>query len=316
MGKPVIYLLFLLVISASLNAQTSAPASSEGQRSLRAKLEETIRDVDSRLDGAVGIAILDLTNGEWITFHADEVFPTASSIKVPLLVELYRQNEQAEKGQPGKAKLSDIYVVNKADDVPDSDIFNGLTPGVSKLTLRDLAQMVVAVSDNSATNVLIDRVGLQNVNQMLQSLSLTHTKLQRKMMDVKAAQEGRENLATPREFTMLFEALYRDKLMSQTSTDALLSLLKTRKDSPMQRAFMFNGKVADKPGELDAVRCDMGIIYAANRPFVISVMTSYLKSDRDGEDAIAEIAQAAYSYFDRVGRSSQYGRAMQPPAQP
>jgi beta-lactamase class A len=84
----------------------------------------------------------------------------------------------------------------------------------------------------------------------------------------------------------------------------------------MQRAFMFNGKVADKHGELDGVRCDMGIIYAPNRPFVISVMTSYLKNEREGEDAIGEIAQAAYNYFDRVGRSSQYGRAMQSPAQP
>lgn len=305
-----------LLISSTLGAQTVGPVTSEQQRLLRAKLEETIHDVDSRLDGDLGVAILDLSSGEWISLHADQVFPTASSIKVPLLVELYRQNEQAEAGQSGKAKLSDIYVVNKADDVPDSDIFNGLTPGVTKLTLRDLAQMVVAVSDNSATNVLIDRVGMQNVNQLLQSLSLNHTKLQRKMMDIKAAQEGRENLATPREFTMLFEALYRNKLMSQSSTDALLALLKTRKDSPMQRAFMFNGKVADKHGELDGVRCDMGIIYAPNRPFVISVMTSYLKNEREGEDAIGEIAQAAYNYFDRVGRSSQYGRAMQSPAQP
>lgn len=313
MLKRILLYLFILSISLPVLAQTSQPTTSEKQKVLRDKLEETIRDVDGRLDGVVGVSILDLTSGETITFHPDEVFPTASSIKVALLAELYRQNELAEKGAAGNARLSDIYVVNKADDVPDSAIFNGLTPGVTKLTLRDLAQMVVAVSDNSATNVLIDRVGMQNVNKMLQGLGLTHTKLQRKMMDVNAAKEGRENLASPQEFTMLLEAIYRNKLFGQQSTTEFMKLLSTGKASPMRRAFPDNVVVADKPGELDAVRNDIGIIYAPNRPFVISVMTSYLKSEREGEDAIGEIAQAAYSYFDRLGRSSPYGRAMQAP---
>jgi beta-lactamase class A len=311
--KRLLLLLPLLCVPALTQNSTTSSAT---QTTLRAKLEETIRDIDGRLDGAVGVAIVDLTNDDAIMYHADEVFPTASSIKVAVLAELYRQTEESEAGQQGKAKLSDIYVVNKADDVPDSDIFNGLTPGVTKLTFRDLAQMVVAVSDNSATNVLIDRVGMQNVNQLLQSLSLTHTKLQRKMMDLEAAKAGRENLATPREFTMFFEALYRKKILNPQHTEELLKLLETRKDSAFQRAFMFNGKVADKHGELDGIRCDIGIIFATNRPFAIAVMTSYLKNEREGEDAMGEIAQAAYQYFDRVGRSSPYGRIMQPPAQP
>ena len=88
--------------------------------------------------------------------------------------------------------------------MPDSDIMNGLTPGVSRGSpLRDLATMMVAVSDNSATNVLIDRVGMQNVNAMLDSLGLTHTRLRRKMMDLEAAKEGRENISTPREMMTL-----------------------------------------------------------------------------------------------------------------
>ena len=76
----------------------------------------------------------------------------------------------------------------------------GLTPGVTKLTLRDLATMMVAVSDNSATNVLIDRVGMDNVNALMTSLGLQHTLLRRKMMDLKAAGEGRENVSTPQKW--------------------------------------------------------------------------------------------------------------------
>lgn len=304
--KKLILLTFILVSVASAQ-QPSPPAVPEKQRVLRTKLEETIKDVDRRLDGVVGVAIMDLTNGDTILYHADEVFPTASTIKVALLAELYRQSQE------GKLKLTDIYTVRAADDVEDSRIFNGLTPELTKLTLRDLAQMVVAVSDNAATNVLIDRVGVQNVNALLQSLSLTKTKLQRKMMDVNAAKEGRENLATPREFMMLMEAIYRGRVVNQQLTDDLLKLLATGKNSPIQIALGEDVKVADKDGQLPAVRGDFGIVYAPNRPFVISVLTTYLKNDREGEDAIGEIAEAAYSYFDRVGRSSSYGRAMTSP---
>src|SRR5213075_3588718 len=102
----------------------------------------------------------------------------ASSIKITVLANLYLQAER------GKLKLTDLYTVQSADLVPDSDIMNGLTPGVTRVTLRDLATMMVAVSDNSATNVRIDRVGMENVNTFLSSLSLTHTRLRRKMMDL------------------------------------------------------------------------------------------------------------------------------------
>src|SRR5207248_6981132 len=125
--------------------------------------------------------------------HPDDIFPQASSIKITVLAELYRQAQQ------GKLKLTDLYTVQASDLVPDSDIMNGLTPGVTKITLRDLATMMVAVSDNSATNVLIDRVGMENVNTFLDSLGLTHIRLRRRMMDLKAAGEGRENVATPAE---------------------------------------------------------------------------------------------------------------------
>src|SRR5207248_2477011 len=97
----------------------------------------------------------------------------------------------------GRLKLTDPYTVQSSDLVPDSDIMGGLTPGVTRLTLRDLATMMVAVSDNSAANVLIDRLGMQNINTMINGLGLAHTHLRRKMMDLQAAKEGRENISTP-----------------------------------------------------------------------------------------------------------------------
>src|SRR5260370_15310486 len=177
------------------------------------KLEKSILDVDRSLDGVMGGAIVDLTDGHTYLLHANDVFPQASSIKICVLAELYRQAQQ------GKLKLTDLYTVKAAGLVQDSDIMGGLTPGVTRITLRDLATMMVAVSDNSATNVLIDRVGMANVNGMLDSLGLTHTRLQRKMMDVKAALAGRENLSTPRDMMTLFADLYHGKVLNKALMD-------------------------------------------------------------------------------------------------
>ena len=175
----------ILVLTGAAFAQT--PTAEAKRQILWQKLEASINEVDRNLDGVMGVAIIDLTDHQQYLLHADEVFPTASSIKIAVLTELYRQ------AQAGKVKLTDIYTVRASDLVQDSDIMNGLTPGVTRITLRDLGTMMVAVSDNSAANVLIDRVGMENVNALLTSLGLTHTRLRRKMMDLKAASEGREN---------------------------------------------------------------------------------------------------------------------------
>src|SRR5215469_3984003 len=175
-----VFCIFLLLATCLGQGTPSAK-----QKVLWQKLQSKIGQVDQNLDGVMGVAIEDLTTGDHYFLREEEVFAQASSIKITVLANLYLQAQQ------GKLKLTDPYTVQSSDLVPDSDIMNGLTPGVTRVTLRDLATMMVAVSDNSATNVLIDRVGMANVNSMLDALGLTHTRLQRKMMDVKAAQAGR-----------------------------------------------------------------------------------------------------------------------------
>src|SRR5205814_5692971 len=174
--------------------------------------------------------------------HEDEVFAQASSIKITVLANLYLQAQQ------GKLRLTDSYTVQSSDLVPDSDIMGGLTPGVTRLTLRDLATMMVAVSDNSATNVLIDRVGMENVNALLDSLGLTHIRLRRKMMDLKAAGEGRENVATPAEMMTLLEDLYRGKVLNKAFTNDFFKMLSTHKNSFIPRGLPEGPKLANKPG--------------------------------------------------------------------
>ena len=304
-------ILAIVFVSLATCAQTAGPpccpdATDIKQLLLREKLESTIHDADRDLNGVLGVAILDLTSGDQLLLHPDEVFPQASSIKIAVLAELYRQAQQS------KLRLTDLYTVEQSDLVPGSDIMGGLTPGITRVTLRDLATMMIAVSDNSATNVLIDRVGMDNVNSMLAGLGLKNTRLRRKMMDLNAAQQGRENISTPREMMTLLEAIYRGKLLSPELTAGFVKLLATHKDSPIRKALPDAVVSADKPGELEGVRADSGIVYARNRPFLICVMSAYLKDEAAGEAAIGKVAAAAYDYFDRLGRSSAYGRTVSP----
>jgi len=172
--------------------------------------------------------------------------------------------------------------------------------------------LMISVSDNSATNILIDRVGMENVNALLDSLALTHTRLRRKMMDLKAAGEGLENVASPREMMLLLEALYRGKVLNKQFTDDYFKLLSVPKNSFIPRELPEDLRIANKPGELEGVRNDCGIVFTGTRPYVICVMSTYLRHERDGGDAIARISGETYRMFDRFGRASTYGRIVSP----
>ena len=291
------------VVLSTCFAQTSAPSSAK-QEILWQKLETSIQQIDQNLDGVMGIAIEDLTTGHHFFLHEDEVFAQASSIKITVLADLYLQAQQ------GKLKLTDLYTVQSSDLVPDSDIMNGLTVGVTRVTLRDLATMMVAVSDNAATNVLIDRVGMQNVNAMLDSLGLSHTRLRRNMMDLEAARQGRENISTPKEMMTLLDAIYHGKVLNQDSTADFFRVLSTNKASFIPRYLPADLKVANKPGELEAVRNDSGVVFVERRPYVICVMTGYLRNERDGEEAISKVSLEAWRMFDRLSRATEYGRVV------
>jgi beta-lactamase class A len=303
-------ILSFLLSSATVHA-ADTPLNIK-QQVLWDHLRQAIGEIEQQLDGVLGVAILDLNSGQQLLIRPDEVFPQASSIKIAVLAELYHQAQQSEHGVSGKATLKDRYVVRAADIVPDSSILGGLTPGVSSLTNRDLATIMVAVSDNSATNVLIDRVGMDNVLRLTESLGLAHTQLRRKMMDLQAAAQGRENISTPREMMELLAQLFQGKVIAPPLLDDFFNVLATNKDSWIPRELPADLKIANKPGELEGVRNDSGIVFLKNRPYVICVMTTYLASERDGEEAITRISRLAFGVFDRLSRASDLGRVISP----
>jgi beta-lactamase class A len=300
--------ILLFLVGIAFTMQAAGDSAARKQDMLWQKLGTRIEALDQQLDGVLGVAILDLTDRREWTYHADEEFPTASTIKLAVLAELFHQEQLSRDGKPGNARLTDRYVVRKEDLVPDSAVVGNLTPGVTVLTNRDLAGAVVAVSDNSASNILATRLGMARVNETLDGLGLKQTRLRRQMMDLEAARQGRENIATPRELVSLLAAIYNNQLFRPELTRDFFDLLSTSKDSSLPRLLPQNVKVANKPGALDAVRCDAGIIFVPGRPFAIAVMTTYDRDEQSASNIISQVGLLAWRMFDVLSVSSPYGR--------
>jgi beta-lactamase class A len=306
----IIVLLLALLAPAAFGAADDAKNPADTPESIRAKqdllwarMEDSVHTIVRETDAVVGVAILDLTDQRAFYLNADAIYPTASTIKIAVLAELYRQHERGSG-----AKLGDLYTVNAKDGVGTEGILQSMSAGVSRITNRDLALLMVSLSDNSATNVLIDRVGMDNVNSWLSQLGLERTRLRRHMLDVKAAQEGRENTSTPRELVTMLRAIHEGRVFGKATTEEFFRMLSTQKSSYIPRHLPADLMIANKPGNLDAVRNDAGIIFVPGRPFAIAVMTTFATDGVEAEESIGRIAQAAWSYFERVGKSSSLGR--------
>jgi beta-lactamase class A len=179
------------------------------------------------------------------------------------------------------------------------------------MSLRDFATLMIVLSDNTASNLVIDAVGLDAVTARMRALGLASTKLRRHMMDGAAARRGDENVSTAGELARLLEIFYRGEGLAPASRDEALRILKIRNDSRVSwvmRGVPDTVDVACKEGDLEGVRVDAGIVYAKNRPYIVTVMATYLQDDVSGEKVIEEISRQAYEYFSRLGAGSEYGR--------
>ena len=280
-------------------------ASGEGlppnETDLHAKLRARVQAVDARLDGVLGVYVRNLATGTTIELRPDEVFPTASSIKLAVLYELYRQ---AEEGRIDVGELTRPPLPR----VRGGGILQELGDRVS-LTWRDLAVLMIGWSDNEATNVLIRRVGMEAVNRRLDTLGLPRTRLRRLMMDLEAARRGEENVSTPREIARLAEIVAMGDSLSPTRAADLLAVATVADEgSHFRRGLPQGARAISKPGALEGVRCEAAWVDVPGRPYSAAIMTAYLRHETDGEAAIAELSAAIYDTFDRLARSSEYGR--------
>jgi beta-lactamase class A len=267
---------------------------------LRDQLQRRLDAIAASVDGIMGYAVLDLQSGERLGRLENEVFPTASTIKLGILYELFRQADD------GRLQLDRPEPLDRRTMVGGAGILRELT--TPSLSLRDHATLMIVLSDNTATNVLIERLGLQTITRRLEELGLTRTKLRRRMIDTEAALRGEENVSSPADLVRLLELLKEGEGLRPESHAALLEVLTKTKSSPMLDGLPSGIRVASKPGTLEGVRVDAGIVFVERRPYAFAAMCTFLQEDREGEQAIAAASRAAFEYFSRLARGSEYGR--------
>lgn len=295
-------LLLAVVVLAALPRPAAAQPTDAKAAELRQKLVAALDRTATDLDGVMGYSIVDLSSGDRIDRLPSAVFATASTIKLAILYELFKQADE------GRLSLDTVRPLDRTQVVGGTGVLAELT--APAMPLRDYAILMVVLSDNTATNVLIDVVGMSNVTARMAALGLTDTKLRRKMIDLAAARRGDENVSTPSQIARLLEMLYRGEGLKPESQEGLLAILKKSKATPMRRGIPPGIAVANKPGTLEGVEVDAGIVYLPGRPYILSVMTTYLTRNAAGEAAIASASQAAFEYFARLAKSSEYGRAI------
>ena len=291
----------LLLLTLLLLLTMPASAQTQPREIVRQRLTGEIEKIAGGFDGVMGVAIKDLTGGEEILINADLTFPTGSSIKIPILIELHKQ------AAAGRYELNETRKILRQNKVGGSGVINLFSEETSQLSLHDLSVLMIVLSDNTATNMLIDQVGMANVNRTLDEAGLKNIRLQRKMIDVAASARGQENLATPREAMRLMEMLARGRIVSRGVSEEVIKTLRFRKNSPIPRLIPPNVPIANKPGGIEGVSCDWALVEVPNRPFVIAVMTTYNGETANADEAIARIARLAYDYFSRLSRSTAYG---------
>jgi beta-lactamase class A len=290
-----------LLILATM-AATAADVSAQGplQAELKAAFVRSLERAAATVDGVAGYVVTDLTTRERVAARLDaEAFPTASAIKLAILYELLKQSEA------GALALDTPAPVNRAHVVGGSGVLQYLT--TPSLSLGDHAALMIIVSDNSSTNVVIDAVGMAKVNARMTALGLGDIRLRRRMMDADAVKRGDENVASPASLARIAELLWRGEGLRTESRDRALQILR-RVGGQIRAAVPAGVAVFSKTGSLDGVRAEAAVVEVEGRPFSIAVMTTYLARESEGERAIRDVAAAAFGYFDRLARGGIYGR--------
>jgi len=266
---------------------------------LRGKLEAQLKSIDESFHGVFGAELIDLTDGQRMGRHADWVFPTASTIKVAILVELFRQAER----KPGLLKKQRAFV--SSAQTADDGLARLIGPG-SELAVGDLARLMINLSENTATNLLIDELGMERVNALTASLGLETIRLQRRMLDFASESNDHENLASPAQAASLMARIARCELpLTRESCAAMLQILEIPKEPfPATDPIPKDIPVAFKPGDLDGVLAAWAFVDLPGRPYAFAIMTSY---GTDNATAVRTASQAAFDYFSRLARANRYG---------
>jgi beta-lactamase class A len=278
---------------------------------MQVEVIEQIRRIAEGFSGVVGVAAKSLSGKKPdVLFNAEEVFPIASTIKVAVLVELL---DQADKGL---VRLHDAIRLTEEDKVPGTGILKELHAGL-ELSVLDAAALMIVLSDNTATNMVIDQLGGVNVvNEKMDQLGLSSIRLNSRIEFEWLMEHGAEALSrsNPRDFAELLALVVRKEILTPESCQVIMSIMKKQqlnamiprylpwtpyaKENGIEQQLEYGGKC----GMLNGVRADAGFIEVPQETYVVSIMAKDcaeegFKPENEGDIAVGRISRAVYDYF-------------------
>ena len=286
----------LLWLAATTSAQERKV--DELARAFSVRLDQ----IATKVDGSVAYLVVDLTSGQRFARRADEPFPTASAIKIGILYELFVQVDA------GRAALDDPQPLPPVSRAGGSGILSRLHSPV--LSLRDHALLMILLSDNTSTNVLIDRLGAEAITSRMQALGAAGYRLKRRMLDTEAAARGDENVASASDLLVVMEAIRTGRGLQPASQAEAIRMLREYGATSVRAGVPSGVPVATKPGALDGVQSEVSWIDLKGRPYLFCVMTSFLADPQHASASITDMSRIAYQYFSRLARAGVEGRLL------
>lgn len=267
-------------------------------------LESRLAPLAKAHKGKVAIAVKNLETGESYYLNADEPMPTASLIKVAVLIETYLQADE------GKIKLTDMVTLHESDKVPGSGFLTGHFSEGASFPIRDAVRLMICVSDNTATNLILDKVGIANVNRRMEAWGFPNTKINAKVfrrdtsVDLERSKKYGLGSTTAREMTGIFEALAVGDRCRPALKQAMLQHLRANEDKDkFPRLLPAGTVVAHKDGSVTTSRTDAGLLYTPNGVIAVCVLSDNNQdrrwvSENAGNMLCAKVAKEVYDHFN------------------
>jgi beta-lactamase class A len=308
----------LAITAMFLGAVLLGPAlATAAEPAVAVKPEDLSKRIQERIDrhpGVATVALRHVESGFAFSHRGDEPMPTASLIKLAVMIEAYRQAEE------GKIDLQTMIPLRDDDKVPGSGILTSHFSAGATLSLRDYLHLMIAFSDNTATNVVVDAIGLRSTSDTMQSWGWPNTKLHSKVFrrDTSLFPERSKQFGlgstTAHEMREILQRLHERELVSRAASEAMLTHLRKCEDrSTFRRDLARSITVAHKTGAVTGVRTDAGLIEMAGSHILLCVLTKdnpppNAGQPDEGESLCADIAKLAVDAFpaspDKSGKSS------------
>lgn len=258
---------------------------------LRVTLEKEIRN----FKGEAGIVIKDLSKNWELSFNKDNLFPSASLAKIPIMSACFLAAEE------GRLKLERNVALKSSDKLSGSGILKDAHPGTT-FTVEELIGLMIYDSDNTASNILTNMVGIDYLNNSFKAFGLKNTNLTRKVADFYSRDKGIENYTTAEDMASILEQIYRRSLVNKDVSEKCLKLLKLQRvNDRIPKYLPVDVTVAHKTGLERSVCHDVGIVFTCKGVFLICVLTKHANSNSvPSKEFIAKVASPVYAYFEQL----------------